>query len=87
MKHADHHEVEAAMQVKTRACLICKKPFESQWAGGPRPGEAAHWGTAADPKKPQPNKRCALLVLSARIGRLSLTGALMDRFHAGTHHS
>jgi hypothetical protein len=33
MKHEDHHELEAPMQVKTRACLICKKPFESQWAG------------------------------------------------------
>jgi hypothetical protein len=34
MNH-DHHdsEIEQDIHVKTRACLICKKPFESEWAG------------------------------------------------------
>jgi hypothetical protein len=26
-------EFEQRAQVKMRACLVCKKPFESQWAG------------------------------------------------------
>jgi hypothetical protein len=35
MKHDDHvdREVGQDTQVKTRACLICKKPFQSEWAG------------------------------------------------------
>jgi hypothetical protein len=34
MKYEEHDaEFEQRTQVQTRACLVCKKPFESQWAG------------------------------------------------------
>jgi len=35
MKHDDQSDcaVEQDTQVRTRACLICKKLFQSEWAG------------------------------------------------------